>query len=275
MFKNAKVDTPEGQGGSRPTIAGVRALGLLDRDHGGSERGGLGVLEIDPGHAYPPHRHGRAEEAMVVLEESGTFLTTAGSTAARQGALLFAPTGAWHAVQADDESLRVAAIFSGVGAAADAGWEQADGQGDVTDSGAAPVVLDMWDAPDYAYHDPVQGFFNLSARWLIDGDAGSQRLVLGQNTFAPGTGLHDLHRHPNADEFVLVFEGAGSDDILPDGERMPVGVGDAPLVPAGEWHGFHNTGAITSRTIFGYFGASSLDDGGYELPATRTPGRRP
>lgn len=275
MYKNAQVDTPQDHGRSRPTMDGVRAWWLLDRDHGGSQQGALGVLEIDAGHAHPLHRHAHAEEAIVVLDGSGTFHTAAGSTPAPQGAVLFAPPGAWHAVQADHEPLRVAAMFGGVGAAADAGWEQADAQDDVTDSGAAPVVLDMWDAPDNAYHDPVQRFFNLSARWLIDSKTGSQRLVLGQNTFAPRTGLHDLHRHPNADEFLLVFEADRSEHILPDGARVPIGVGDAMLMSAGEWHGFQNTGATTSRAIFGYFGVSSLDDGGYELPDVLTPGRRP
>jgi mannose-6-phosphate isomerase-like protein (cupin superfamily) len=42
-----------------------------------------------------------------------------------------------------------------------------------------------------------------------------------------------------------------------------MGVGDLVLVPAGEWHGFRTDGVTTA--VYGYLGAGSLQQAGYEL----------
>jgi mannose-6-phosphate isomerase-like protein (cupin superfamily) len=44
----------------------------------------------------------------------------------------------------------------------------------------------------------------------------------------------ERHYHAESEEFYFVLEGAGEVEI--DGERAPVGPGDAILIPAGAWH---------------------------------------
>jgi quercetin dioxygenase-like cupin family protein len=78
----------------------------------------------------------------------------------------------------------------------------------------------------------------------------------------PGGGV-EVHRHPRADEFVLVLDGRGV-HVEPDGE-VAVAVGEAVLVDAGEWHGFRAADGSAVRVVFGYLGAGSLDEAGWEV----------
>ena len=49
-----------------------------------------------------------------------------------------------------------------------------------------------------------------------------------------------------------------------DGET-PLTCGQLALISAGEWHGFCTDTDVTTRTVFGYLGAASLPEAGYEL----------
>ena len=54
---------------------------------------------------------------------------------------------------------------------------------------------------------------------------------LAEATLAPGQ-MTERHYHAETEEIYYVVEGSGE----LDGERRPVGVGDAVLIPPGAWH---------------------------------------
>lgn len=116
------------------------------------------------------------------------------------------------------------------------------------------------------HHDvlgAVGGFVDMGVRWLATADTvGSRSLVVATSTFVPG-GSHELHRHPDADEFFLVVSGTG-EHLTQDGS-VRLAAGDLAFIPAGEWHGFRTDPEITTRTVYGYLGAGSLAQAGYDL----------
>ncbi len=158
------------------------------------------------------------------------------------------------------------------------------GRGDGTPTNGAPTatVLTITSGPglqdagsvtsfsldeiaDAAAHNPALGFFDMSARMLVDGPSAATRsFTLGLGTFAPASGCHALHRHANAAEFFYVWEGSGA-HLTEDGVSHPLEAGDLVYVPRNEWHGFRNTGAVPARAFFGYLGVGSRSDAGYEV----------
>jgi len=71
-------------------------------------------------------------------------------------------------------------------------------------------------------------------RVLLDAEAGGARnQSLAEATLAPGQET-ERHYHAEAEELYVVLEGAGELEV--DGERRPVGPGDAVLLPPGAWH---------------------------------------
>ena len=56
---------------------------------------------------------------------------------------------------------------------------------------------------------------------------------LAEATLPAGVGT-ERHYHRLSEEFYLILEGEGEMEV--DGERRPVGPGDAVLIPAGAWH---------------------------------------
>jgi quercetin dioxygenase-like cupin family protein len=112
---------------------------------------------------------------------------------------------------------------------------------------------------------PEQGWVGMTVQFLIDGaKGGAQHFVFGRARFAPGRSEHEWHRHPGAEEFVLVVRGEG---IVLDGDNeIPVKVGDVVFHRKGEWHGFRNTSdAEEAELIWGWGGATSKVEAGYEL----------
>ncbi len=107
------------------------------------------------------------------------------------------------------------------------------------------------------------GFAGMGVHWLATGaTVGSRQLALATSTFTPG-GSHDLHRHPDADEFFLVLAGGG--DHLTDTGRVRLAQGDLAYVPAGEWHGFRTRRDVTTVALYGYLGAAGLAQAGYQI----------
>jgi mannose-6-phosphate isomerase-like protein (cupin superfamily) len=56
---------------------------------------------------------------------------------------------------------------------------------------------------------------------------------LAEATLAPGQ-VTERHYHAETEEIYYVVGGSGEMEL--DGERRPVGVGDAVLIPPGAWH---------------------------------------
>ena len=109
-----------------------------------------------------------------------------------------------------------------------------------------------------------EGWVNMQVQFLIDERrAGSEQLAVGRTVLPPGA-RHERHRHPNADEFLVVLTGRG--EIYTDEGREPAAAGDVVFTPRGHWHGFDNTGDEDVLLMWGWSGAGSLEDAGYELP---------
>lgn len=144
----------------------------------------------------------------------------------------------------------------------------AEGASDGLAGTAPPRVFPLEQVPDRVAHDPALGFYDMRARRLLDGDGDGCHFCLGVGAFAAKSGCHDLHRHPSAAEFFYVWTGSGV-HLGPDGAPNPVSAGDLVHVPAGEWHGFRNTGDESARALFGYLGVQRFADAGYQV-APRT-----
>lgn len=105
---------------------------------------------------------------------------------------------------------------------------------------------------------------NTHTWWLLQHDTvGAQRLVVNIGELPPGT-AHQLHRHPNAEQALVVLSGRGI-QLLSDAPPVPVETGDTVFVPAGEWHGFANPFATTVTIANIYGGVGTREDAGYEL----------
>jgi len=105
------------------------------------------------------------------------------------------------------------------------------------------------------------GWHDLAVRWLITGDSvGSRSTVVGLSVFPPGA-KHDLHRHPNAEEWEFVLRGKGIKRI--EGKDVPIGPGDVVFSPRDSYHGVANTSDGVLETLWGYTGAATLEEAGY------------
>ncbi len=69
---------------------------------------------------------------------------------------------------------------------------------------------------------------------------------LAEATLAPGQAT-ERHLHRAAEEIYFVLKGSGDMEI--DGERRPVGPGDAVLIPPGAWHQIRATPAGELRFL--------------------------
>jgi quercetin dioxygenase-like cupin family protein len=110
-----------------------------------------------------------------------------------------------------------------------------------------------------------RGWHRMDVRWLITTERmGSRKTVVGQTTFPPG-GKHDLHRHPNAEEWELVLQGEGIKRV--GDESFLMRAGDVCFCPQNVYHSLENASETELLvTVWGYCGAGSLEEAGYLLP---------
>jgi mannose-6-phosphate isomerase-like protein (cupin superfamily) len=102
----------------------------------------------------------------------------------------------------------------------------------------------------------------MQVQFLIDkATAGSDNLLLGWTVLPPGA-MHDRHRHFHADEFWIVVSGSGV--MYTDDGEAPARQGDVVFTPRGQWHGFRNNTKEDVVLAWGWSGAGSLEDAGYE-----------
>ena len=128
----------------------------------------------------------------------------------------------------------------------------------------SPYRTNIRDVPLAGGLTEEEGWVDMQVQFLIDEQsAGSTELVVGRTVLPPGA-RHERHRHPNADEFLVVLRGHG--EIYTDEGEEPASEGDVVYTPAGHWHGFNNTSGEEVLLFWGWRGAGSLDAAGYELP---------
>ena len=112
---------------------------------------------------------------------------------------------------------------------------------------------------------PDRGWHQMDVKWLITGEnMGSKKTVVGRTHFPPGS-KHDLHRHPNAEEWEYVISGEGIKTV--GDEEFVMRAGDLCFCPQNVYHALRNDSDELLVSIWGYCGASSLEDAGYEIPA--------
>lgn len=120
------------------------------------------------------------------------------------------------------------------------------------------------DVPVDATLSPEQGWRELQVRWLVSSETmGAGSTVVGYSVFPPGA-AHELHRHPDAEEWEYVLRGSGVKRVGED--EVAIGVGDLVFTPQDVFHGVFNDSGETLETLWGYCGASSLEQAGYVLP---------
>jgi quercetin dioxygenase-like cupin family protein len=94
----------------------------------------------------------------------------------------------------------------------------------------------------------------------------STQTVVGKTSMPPGIkAQHALHRHPNAEEWEYVIQGVGIKHV--GDESFIIRAGELAFVPRDVYHALENVSDTeTLITIWGYCGASSLEEAGYFTP---------
>ena len=106
------------------------------------------------------------------------------------------------------------------------------------------------------------GWVDMQVQFLIDKKSAGADHVVGWTVLKPGA-RHENHRHRNCDEFFIVLKGHGH--IYDHDGEVPSGEGDVVYSPRGCWHGFNNTSNEDVVLVWGWMGAGSIADSGYEV----------
>ena len=106
------------------------------------------------------------------------------------------------------------------------------------------------------------GWVDMQVQFLIDKKSAGADHVVGWTVLAPGA-RHENHRHRNCDEFFIVLKGHGH--VYTDEGQKPSGEGDVIYSPRGCWHGFNNTSDEEVVLVWGWMGAGSIEDSGYQV----------
>jgi mannose-6-phosphate isomerase-like protein (cupin superfamily) len=112
-----------------------------------------------------------------------------------------------------------------------------------------------------------RGWHKMDVRWLVTKKTiGSTMTVVGLTKMSPGgKSKHAMHRHPNAEEWEYIIEGVGLKHVGEDSFHLKAG--ELTFVPRNVYHGLENASETeTLVTIWGYCGASSLEEAGYVIP---------
>lgn len=109
-----------------------------------------------------------------------------------------------------------------------------------------------------------QGWHQMDVRWLVTKETvGSTMTVVGLTRMPPGgRAKHAIHRHPNAEEWEYIIQGTGLKHVGNDSFHLKAG--ELSFIPRNVYHGLENPSETeTLVTIWGYCGASSLEEAGY------------
>jgi quercetin dioxygenase-like cupin family protein len=105
------------------------------------------------------------------------------------------------------------------------------------------------------------GWIDMDVRWLLTRESvGAEHSVFGITVFPPGS-KHDIHRHPNAEEWEYLVSGSGIARVGDADVEMVAG--EVVFVPVNDYHGFEATGDEPTVMLWGYAGAASLAEAGY------------
>jgi quercetin dioxygenase-like cupin family protein len=117
----------------RPGWEGLHVWWLVDRESCGASGLVVNQTIFPPQKWHSLHRHPHAEEALYIVSGSGLHLSEGEPVRQRAGDVVYIPAGEWHGFANDtDEPTTVIAFFGGVGAYADAGYEEHPGDANPT-----------------------------------------------------------------------------------------------------------------------------------------------
>lgn len=231
---------------------------LVNRDLVPAALGMLQVQALPKGAGLPAHCLAAAESVTFLLSGRGAWMEGAAALPLSPGEGFYNAPCTCRAFSADpEEGAVLLVVYGGTADAREALPRTPEGI-----AGRGRRVARAVDAGDSALR-AAGGFIAMGVHWLATTQTvGARALVLATSTFTPG-GTHALHRHPHADEFFMVLQGGG-EHLTEDGP-VRLDPGDMAYIPAGEWHGFRTDPGVTTRTVYGYLGAGSLEQAGYEL----------
>jgi mannose-6-phosphate isomerase-like protein (cupin superfamily) len=118
------------------------------------------------------------------------------------------------------------------------------------------------DVPQVSGLKRDDGWVDMQVQFLIEKKSAGADNVVGWTVLKPGARL-ERHRHHNCDEFFIVLKGHGH--IYNDDGEEPSGEGDVVYSPRDCWHGFNNTSNEDVVLVWGWMGAGSIEDSGYEV----------
>ena len=234
-----------------------RARWLVEEEpHAAGDRA-IGILELETGYAQEFDGDDDSERAIIVLTGEAILRTGDGEQRVTAGAVIAALRNASYAIRADSAATVLTVQSRRASSAVVA-------ESPATVTGAPVRVLQLRDVPAQEFHIPDRGLFHISSRQLVSAEAfGSRSLFVGHTTVAAEDGLHTLHRHPSADEFVYILGGVG--EHIAEDETVPMPAGTFADIPANEWHGFRSTGQKPTELIFCYLGVASFAEAGEEV----------
>lgn len=255
MQKRSQQNTPEDpHATTRPDTEGTHVWWLVNEEMVGSRRGVLVVTEIPPGRRHVLHRHPNCEQATYVLSGAGLHLTVGEAVRQADGDAVYVKPGEWHGFENDsEEEVTLVMLYGGVGSREEAGYELYEADGSREDPEKVGRVKKVTS-------DEAAGDEGVS--WLVTaGTVGARDVALGVFKLGPEA-AQGLHRHPNADEVLLVAGGGGTH--LGKGGGVALGEREVAYVPAGEWHGLRSAPTAPTTAILGYLGVAEPVKAGYE-----------
>jgi mannose-6-phosphate isomerase-like protein (cupin superfamily) len=129
-------------------------------------------------------------------------------------------------------------------------------------AGAAMYRTNIRNVPKVEDLSRKDGWVDMQVQFLIDKKSAGADHVVGWTVLKPGA-RHERHLHRNCDEFFVVLKGKGH--IYSDLGEEPSREGDVVYSPRGCWHGFNNTSDEDVVLVWGWMGAGSIEDSGYEV----------
>ena len=112
-----------------------------------------------------------------------------------------------------------------------------------------------------------RGWHKMDVRWLVTNkNMDSKQTVVGRTIMPPGVkSRHAIHRHPNAEEWEYILSGVARKHV--GGESFILKAGELAYIPRNVYHGLENASDTEPLvTLWGYCGASSLEEAGYVIP---------
>lgn len=108
-----------------------------------------------------------------------------------------------------------------------------------------------------------EGWRDVEVRWVVSAYETGSRLGSVAWIDVPPGASYEVHRHPECERIVYVFEGGGS-HLGSGGFEMALSADDAVLVRPGQWHGFSNDTVDPARLVVVYAPAARIADALYE-----------